>query len=164
VDDALTPEEASRLYEKYGYFLLRRCRTILRDASIADDALQQAFEKILRSGGAVRRAEKPLLWLYRVVDRCCFDLLRRRKRTPESSSDEELGTTCHPSIDIEARDAALKLLAMLSEEEMQIAVHLFIDGMSQGEIAKEVGVSRVTVNKRVRALRVRAEQTLGRNA
>ena len=39
----LTPEEAALLYEKYGFFLLRRCRTLLRDTASADDALQQAF-------------------------------------------------------------------------------------------------------------------------
>jgi RNA polymerase sigma-70 factor (ECF subfamily) len=162
VDDRLTSEEAARLYQQYGYFLLRRCRTILRDRSVADDALQQAFEKVLRSGGAVRRADQPLRWLYRVVDRCCFDILRRRRRILESSAEAMTGSTCHPDVGIEARDAALKLLATMSEQEMAIAVLLFVDGMSQGEIAEEVGVSRVTVNKRVQVLRARAERALGR--
>ena len=70
----------------------------------------------------------------------------------------ELGETAHPAVDIEARDAVLKLLGTMTEQEMQIAVLLFVDGMSQGEIAAEVGVSRVTVNKKIQALRARAEQ------
>ena len=162
MQDSLSPEDAALLYEKYGFFLLRRCRTILRDPALAEDALQQAFERILRSGGAVKHADEPLRWLYRVVDRCCFDLLRRRRRSIESPHDDEAGETAHPSIDIEARDAVLKVLATMTEQEMQIAVLLFVDGMSQGEIAEEVGVSRVTVNKRVHALRARAEQTIER--
>jgi RNA polymerase sigma-70 factor (ECF subfamily) len=158
----LTPEEAALLYEKYGFFLLRRCRTLLRDAASADDALQQAFERILRSGGAVKQASAPLRWLYRVVDRCCYDVLRSRRRSIESLESDEVGKTAHPAVDIEARDAALKLLGMMTEQEMQIAVLLFVDGMSQGEIADEVGVSRVTVNKKIQALRARAEQYSGR--
>ena len=159
----LTPEDAALLYEKYGFFLLRRCRTLLRDAASADDALQQAFERILRSGGAVKQASAPLRWLYRVVDRCCYDVLRsRRRRSIESPQSDEVGETAHPAVDIEARDAALKLLGMMTEQEMQIAVLLFVDGMSQGEIADEVGVSRVTVNKKIQALRARAEQYSGR--
>lgn len=158
----LTPEEAALLYEKYGFFLLRRCRTLLRDAASADDALQQAFEHILRSGGAVKQASAPLRWLYRVVDRCCYDVLRRRRRSIESPQSDELGETAHPAVDIEARDAALKLLGTMTGQEMQIAVLLFVDGMSQGEIAAEVGVSRVTVNKKIQALRKRAEQYSGR--
>jgi RNA polymerase sigma-70 factor (ECF subfamily) len=80
VDASLRTDEVSDLYAKYGFFLLRRCRTILRDPGLADDALQEAFVKILRSGGAVRDADEPLRWLYRVVDRCCFDALRKRRR------------------------------------------------------------------------------------
>ena len=152
------------MYHRYGFFLLRRCRTILRDTVAADDALQQAFEKILRRGGAVQTADEPLKWLYRVVDRCCFDMLRTRRRRLESPSDEETLSGARPDVDIELRDAVLKLLATMSEEEMQIAVLLFVDGMSQGEIAEEVGLSRVTINKKVQLMRARAEQTLGRES
>jgi RNA polymerase sigma factor (sigma-70 family) len=162
VSASLSPSDAARLYERYGFFLRRRCRTILRDASAADDALQQAFERILRGGAAVLEAEEPLRWLYRVVDRCCFDVLRSRRRSIESARGEEVGETAHPGVDLEARDEAMKLLGSMSDEEMRIAVLLFVDGMSQGEIADEVGLSRVTVNKRIQALRARALQTLAR--
>lgn len=158
----LSPEDAARLYERYGFFLLRRCRAILRDPAAADDALQQAFERILRAGGAVAHVDEPLRWLYRVVDRCCFDQLRRRRRSIESPHEREVGETAHPDADLEARDAVLKVLGTMNEQEMRIAVLLFLDGMSQGEIAHEMGVSRVTVNKKVQALRARAEQYLGR--
>jgi len=161
VDASLRTEEVSDLYAKYGFFLLRRCRTILRDPGLADDALQEAFVKIMRGGGAVREAEEPLRWLYRVVDRCCFDALRKRRRSVEDSGDEE-GASAHPSVAIEVRDAVLKLIDTLDEKEMRIALLLFVDGMSQGEIADEVGVSRVTVNKKVQVIRARADALLGR--
>jgi RNA polymerase sigma-70 factor (ECF subfamily) len=158
-DESLTTEEVAVLYERYGYFLLRRCKVILRDPALADDALQEAFVKVLRSGAAVRRADEPLRWLYRVADRCCFDVLRRRRRSPETLAPDE-GSSRHPSVDIELRDAVLRLLDALDEEQMRIAVLLFVDGMSQGEIAAEVGVSRITVNKRVQTIRARAEAWL----
>ena len=100
--ESLPPADAARLYETYGFFLLRRCRTILRDAAAADDALQQAFERILRSGGAVLHADEPLRWLYRVVDHCCFDVLRSRRRAIGSVHGEEVDETGHPGVDIEA--------------------------------------------------------------
>jgi RNA polymerase sigma-70 factor (ECF subfamily) len=171
VDASLRPEEVSALYAKYGFFLLRRCRTILRDQALADDALQEAFVKVMRGGGAIREADEPLRWLYRVVDHCCFDTLRKRRRSLEAARDPERdaegageGETAHPGVAIETRDAVLRLLGTLDESEMRIALCLFVDGMSQGEIADEVGVSRVTVNKKVQALRARAEQWLGRAA
>jgi RNA polymerase sigma factor (sigma-70 family) len=158
-DAPLSTDEVAALYQRYGYFVLRRCRAILRDPAPADDALQEAFVKVLRSGAAVRTAEEPLRWLYRVADRCCFDVLRRRRRSPETLAPDE-GHSKHPGVDIEIRDAVLRMLGTLDEDEMRIAVLLVVDGMSQGEIAAEVGVSRVTVNKRVQSIRARAEAWL----
>jgi RNA polymerase sigma-70 factor (ECF subfamily) len=160
---SLRTTSVSALYAKYGFFLRRRCRTILRDDALADDALQEAFVKVLRNEGALREVEEPLRWLYRVVDRCCFDALRKRRRSVESpSDDDEGGASAHPGVAIEMRDAVLRLLATFGDDEMQIALLLFVDGMSQGEIAEEMGVSRVTVNKRIQAIRARADAWLGR--
>jgi RNA polymerase sigma-70 factor (ECF subfamily) len=134
---------------------------ILRDHAAADDALQQAFEQILRRGSGIRSSDRPLLWLYRVIDRCCFDSLRRRRRASSFSLDAPEGDAAeepvHPNVDIELRDAAMKLLSNMTDEEKRLAVYLFVDGMSQGEIAQEIGLSRVTVNKHIAALRARAQ-------
>ena len=163
VDRSSLVADLSGLYTRYGYFLRRRCRTLLRDDALADDVLQEAFVKVLHNVEVLRDVEEPLRWLYRVVDRCCFDALRRRRRAGESVLDDERAGA-HPDSEIELRDAVLRMLAAFDDEEKQIAVMLFVDGMSQGEIAEEVGVSRVTVNKRVGALRRRAESWLGRPA
>jgi RNA polymerase sigma-70 factor (ECF subfamily) len=160
VDRSLAAEEVSALYVKYGFFLRRRCRTILRDDALADDALQEVFVKIMRGGAPVREVGEPLRWLYRVVDRCCFDALRRRRRTVDAPSDHE-AAGAHPGVAIELRDAVLRLLGTFDEQQMQIALLLVVDGLSQGEIAEEVGVSRVTVNKKIQAIRAGAAAWLG---
>lgn len=166
MDRSLHQADVSKLYAKYGFFLRRRCRTILRNDALADDALQEAFVKVLRSEGALEKVDEPLRWLYRVVDRCCFDALRKKRRSVESPlEDDDRSPTmasAHPSVDIEMRDAVLRLLATLSEDEMRIALLLFVDGMSQGEIADEMSLSRVTINKKVQAIRARAEMWLGK--
>jgi len=153
--------DIAALYARYGLLLRRRCRTILRDPALADDVLQEAFVKVLRNEAALRAVEEPLRWLYRVVDRCCFDALRRRRRAFEAPGDAEAASP-HPAVDLEVRDAVLRLLGTLREDEMQIALLLFVDGMAQGEIAAEVGLSRVTVNKKVQTIRARADAWLGR--
>jgi RNA polymerase sigma-70 factor (ECF subfamily) len=163
-DAALRPDEVSALYEKYGFFLLRRCRTIVRDEATAQDVLHEAFVRVMRTGAAVRDVSEPLKWLYRVVDHAAFDELRKRRRSIEESHDVEVGATPHPAVDIETRNAVVALLADLTDEEQRIALFLYVDGMSQGEIAEEVGVSRVTLNKRVQAIRARADAWLGRKS
>lgn len=149
------------MYRRYGFFLRRRCRILLRDASLAEDALQEVFVKIMRSGGDLKKADHPMRWLHRVADRACFDQLRRGKRIRNATPLDQIDELVHPGTEPELRQAVLEVLARMDEEEQQIAVMAFVDGMSQEEIARELGYSRVTVNKRVARIRERAAEVAG---
>ncbi|HEV3193874.1 MAG TPA: sigma-70 family RNA polymerase sigma factor [Polyangiaceae bacterium] len=163
---ALTHDEATALYRRYGFFLRRRCALLVRDAGLVDDAMQEAFMRFIRSGAELREMEQPLWWLYRVVDRCCFDQLRRGKRLRHADPIEQHtdAAFAHPGVAIEIRDAVLSLLTELDDRERNIAVLAFVDGMTQGEIAAELGTSRVTVNKKIQGIRERALRMLGGRA
>ncbi len=158
--EGLTRDEVTDLYRRYGMFLRRRCSLLLRDATLADDATQETFIKVLRAGAALRTASEPLRYLYRVADRACFDQLRRGKRMRQAKDIDDVASElpCHPGIDPEARRAALDVLAALDDAHKQIAVMAFVDGMTQQEIADEIGTSRMTVVKRVAHIRERAER------
>jgi RNA polymerase sigma-70 factor (ECF subfamily) len=157
--EGLTSAEVTDLYRRYGYFLHRRCKLIVRDAQLADDALQEAFVRILKSGAPVRTMERPLKWLSRVVDRCALDQLRRGRRLRSAEPvDDEVGP--HPSVAVEDRDLVLGVMRELDDEEQRICIMAFVDGMTQGEIAEEIGYSRVTVNKKIQGIRARAEKAL----
>jgi RNA polymerase sigma-70 factor (ECF subfamily) len=151
----LTNAEVTEIHRRYGYYLRRRCQVILRDRALADDAMQEVLLKLLRHGAAFRGAPHPMRWLQRVADRACFDQFRRGKRAREARPIEEAEDFVHPGVSPEVRRAVADTLAQLSEEEQQVAVMAFVDGMSQQEIADELGYSRVTVNKRVAAIRRR---------
>ena len=60
-----------------------------------------------------------------------------------------------PGVDPEARSAVLQSLERLDESEQSLAIMLFVDGLSQGEAAAEMGVSRVTINKRAQDIKAR---------
>ena len=159
----MTRDEVAALYQQYGFFLLRRCRLILRDDAAARDALQETFVKLMTHGATMQDTERPLRWLSRVAERCCLDAMRKNRRlqaaTPMDGIEDEVGA--HPSVDPAVRNAVLCLLGRLTEQEQRIAIMAFVDGMSQGEIAEEIGYSRVTVNKRVQAIRERARRLMG---
>ncbi len=155
----LSASDVGALYERYGFFLRRRCRMVLRDDALADDVLHESFLKIMRGGAELRNVEHPLRWLYCVVDRCCFDHIRKRSHLPKSMDvPDPVGP--HPGIQIETRDAILTILEELDDEERRIAMLAFVDGLSQAEIAEELGWSRVTINKKVQAIRTRADRIL----
>jgi RNA polymerase sigma-70 factor (ECF subfamily) len=159
----LTGAEVTDLYRRYGYFVRRRCALLVRDPQMADDAMHEAFIRLLTSGAPLRDATSPLAWIHRVVDQCCFDQLRRGKRLrgAEPLTGENDPAGAHPGVAIEIRDAVLGFLRALDDREQRIAVMVFVDGMTQGDVATEVGLSRITVNKIVQTLRDRAERTLG---
>ena len=155
----LTNDELTELYRRYGFLLRRRCRSILRNEAQAEDALQSAFMKMIESRS--RPVENRLAWMYRVVDRCCFDQLRRRKvRRAEPIEDHVDAGIAGPGVDVEARNAVLRILQDLSESEYEVAVLAYVDGAPQAEIAATLGLSRPTIWKRLVSIRERAARLL----
>ncbi len=157
VESRLTPEEVAAIYEQYGAFMHRRCRRILRDDALADDALQEAFVNLIRYGAQFRAAEAKLRWLYRLSDRCCFGQLNRRKKVAERELGGELPEVSGQPAPLEARDRVMRILGRLTEMEQKLAVLAYVDEFSQGEIGNETGWSRQTINKKLKAIRDKAQ-------
>ncbi len=152
----LSADEVSQVYRRYGALLQRRSRILMRDAALAEDALQELCATLLRRGETFREAESPYRWLCRAVDRTCLDLLRRGKRVRDAVTMDEIDPTGPaPGIDPDERIAALQALAQLDDAQQSLAIMLFVDGLTQGDAATELGVSRVTVNKRTQEIRLR---------
>ncbi|WP_240488967.1 RNA polymerase sigma factor [Labilithrix luteola] len=146
----------SDVYRRYGVVLGRRARLFLRDDALAQDAVQEFLTMLLRRGEGMRDAESPWRWMCRAMDRVCLDLLRRSKRSRDAMPLDDLDRVGPaPGVDAADRRAVLQSLERLNEQEQAIAIGVFVDGMSQGEVAAELGLSRVTVNKYVQ--RIRAE-------
>ena len=154
----MTHEEVAEAYRRYGSLVLRRCRRILRDDAAGEDALQEVFVRLLKYGDAFRRADSKVLWLYRVADRCCFDLLARRASRRES---ELLGESPAQGMqagqaEVEDRDVVMRFLSSFDDRVKQVAVLYYLDEMTQEEIAIATGWSRQTVFKKLSLLRQRA--------
>jgi RNA polymerase sigma-70 factor (ECF subfamily) len=158
----LTANEVSDLYRRYGFALGRRARLFLRDDSLSQDAVQELLAVLLKRGESVREADSAYRWMCRALDRVCLDLLRRTRRTREALPLEEVDTIGPaPGIDAVARRAVLESLEKLGEREQTIAIAVFVDGVTQGEVASELGCSRVTVNKHVQRIRAELMSSLG---
>lgn len=142
------------MYQRYGALLARRCRVLLRDPAQADDAVQELLSVLLRRGEGFRSADSPYRWLCRAADRACIDLLRRGKHLRSALDIDDLDPVgVAPGMDPEARCAVVESLERLDDEQQSLAIMLFVDGLSQGEAAAELGLSRVTINKRAREIR-----------
>jgi RNA polymerase sigma-70 factor, ECF subfamily len=155
----MAPEEITEAYVKYGPYVLRRCRRILGTEAAAQDALQEAFMRLVRRADLFAGADSKLAWLYRVAERCCFDQLSR-PATRAARPIEELRTEPWDSSSAmvaEDRDMVMKFLGGLEDKLRQVAVLHYLDEMGQEEIARAIGCSRQTVVNRLAAIKQRVE-------
>ena len=154
----LTEREVGAAYECYGHLVLRRCRAILRDDDLAQDALQEVFVRLMRYGGKFKQADSPLRWLYRVSDRVCFDLIKATKRQPESreSTVQQRSDASRPDQAVADRQAVLRFLAHFDDKTKQIAILHYVEELPQERIAQETGWSRQTIHKKLQRLRAKA--------
>jgi len=152
VDDEATVADA---YQRMGALVRARCRKILRDHAAADDAMQEAFVRLWRALPAYREATSKLAWMYRVSDRCCFDVLARQRSRRESPMSAE-PVQAPPQQAVEDREVVLAFLGRFDPRLQEVAVLHYLDQMTGEEIATATGWSRQTVVKKLQHLKERA--------
>jgi len=140
------------LYELYGYAVHRRCLWLLREPAQADDALQEVFLKVLRYGQSFR-GENPLGWLYRIADRHCFNMIRKRENRTRFDILEQTAESEQKMGEATSRAYLARLVAQVLAEcprrVGEVAVLYYVDGMTQDEVSRAVGCSRKTIKKRL---------------
>ena len=159
------PSRAAALYRTYGPAVYRRCLKLLRDQEAAKDAAQDVFVKLVRDMDRLTD-ELALPWIYRVATNHCLNLLRSRRRrgTEVDSADEALDLAPSAESPYPARSLAQAVLARFDEGTQAVAVGILVDGMEQEELARALGISRKTVQRRLERFLERARDFLTESA
>ena len=153
--------DVNKLYREYGPMVLRRCRRLLGSEEDAVEAMQEVFVRVIeRADRLDDRAPSSLL--YTIATNHCLNVIRTRSRRPQVA-DGELLERIAGLDDEEGRVfARLTLASILGKERAStrtMATLYWVDGMTYEEVAAEVGMSVSGVRKRLRGLRVMAQQT-----
>jgi RNA polymerase sigma-70 factor (ECF subfamily) len=133
---------------------------IVRDATLMDDALQEAYVKAYRALPGFRGDAGFGTWLYRIVHNSCIDLMRRtRDHMPLNPELAVAGPPLEPGV-IAGVDVANALDA-LSVEHRSVLVLVDALGFDYGDAAEVLDVPIGTVRSRLararRAMRRRLE-------
>jgi len=146
--------EITALYERYSGMVLRRCRQLLREEALAEDAAQDVFVQFLRHGDRLT-AEFPSSLLYRIATNHCLNLIRDLRRQDPHIEEwlRRLSDWEDPAPRLEARSLLARLFGKHEESTRTMAVLHLLDGMTLEEVADEVGMSVSGVRKRLRTLR-----------
>lgn len=149
------------LYRRYGAQVERRCQRILGNRAEALDATHEVFMKLLEHPDAFAHKSEWMTWLYRVATNACLNRLRAARIRQEAwlLEPQEEGASDHLEESTKLRQFLSGVFEGVDETTQTIAIHYFVDEMNQEEIAQLVGLSRVTVNKRLMAFRELARTT-----
>ncbi len=160
----MTQESIDGLYRSHAFVVFRRCRQLLQDADEARDAMHETFLKFIEDPSAFRGSSSPATFLFGVATHLCLNRIRNRAARDaawqENVARAVQGGQAGLHDAAEARSIAAALLSRVDEESATIALYHFVDGLSQGEIAKLVGRSRVTVNQKLQRFRREAQLAL----
>lgn len=124
---------------------------ILRDAGLAEDALQQALVTSWRELPALREPDKFLAWLTRLLVHECYAESRRRTRMTAHIRilPTELPGTQDEAEAIARRDQLERGFRRLPEDQRAVLVLHHYVGLQPIEIAETLGISSGTVRSRL---------------
>ncbi len=164
-------EELVARYERKVYTIAYRYMGNPEDAS---DLAQETFLKVFKSIDKFRGESSFSTWIYRITANICKDELRKIKRKPQTSLDQEIwldeGSVIRQVVDEKPTpDEAFEqkelwnylqdLIANLSPEYRMVIVLRDINGYSYEEIAQITETSLGTVKSRLnRARKALSEQ------
>lgn len=154
--------EVDQLYRRYATALRRRALAILGRGGDADDVVHEVFLKAMTHAPELTREASPMTWLYRVTTNACLDRLRVQSRRRELLEVARAARDEASSADLTANLTLAQLLPRVPEEVRAVAIHFYVDEMTQNEIAEHLGVSRRTVGHRLEAFRTHASAMVAR--
>ncbi|MBI4816194.1 MAG: sigma-70 family RNA polymerase sigma factor [Deltaproteobacteria bacterium] len=159
--------ELEQAYRLHGGAVFARCRYLLRSEDAAKDATQEVFVRAVTHWDSFRGDASPSTWLLRIATNHCLHLLesqragwRERFRRFSEHADEVKAHDAAPS---DTREDVRRVLSRFDAETQAIAIHYFVDEMTQAEIGALLGRSLPTVRKRLENFTRIAKKELGRD-
>jgi RNA polymerase sigma-70 factor, ECF subfamily len=154
------------LYDRFGRIAYGLSLRIVRDRSLAEDAVQEAFLGIWRSADRfVAERAKASSWILTLVHRRAVDLVRReeRRRAEPIESAPEPATG---SADEEAwlrlqRERVQDALRRLPDQQREALELAYFGGFTQSELADRLGEPLGTIKSRMFSGLSRLRELLG---
>jgi RNA polymerase sigma factor (sigma-70 family) len=155
------------LMARHGAMVRAVCRRYLRDPHAADDAFQATFLVLIHKAGLVRWRESIGGWLFevatRVARKAAGQAVRRsaREGAAANAASEPAGPA--PASDLTALQVALdEELRRLPEKFRTPLVLCHLEGLSQDEVARRLGVTDGQLRGRLYRAKERLRERLAR--
>jgi RNA polymerase sigma-70 factor (ECF subfamily) len=150
-------ETLAALVSQYAATLYRVAFSVLRNPADAEDAVQEAFLRVLRHRDTLDEVRDRRVWLIRIVWNIVLDRKRRAKTRPETDDVAELARVL-PSDGLTAEQIAsaaqhhahvLACIDQLPAKERQVLMLSAFEELSSVEIASVLGITESSVRSRL---------------
>ncbi len=142
------PAAFELLYDRYEAQLFSLCLRLLGNRAEAEDALQDAFAKVVDRRHSFRAEGRFRSWIFTIVRFTCMDRLRVSKTEQRflARMDESERVETHEGAAL-ARTDVNRLLMGLPADQREVLVLHRLHGFSQAEIAEMVGSTEEAVRQ-----------------
>jgi RNA polymerase sigma factor (sigma-70 family) len=152
----------AELVRRHGPMVLRVARRVLQDRQDAEDVFQAVFLVLARKAATVPWRESVGGWLFPVARHLAVKQRARRERRRQIEAQAQ-PIACDPEpADPELRSILDEELGRLPEHYRAVVVLCYVEGHSQGQAARQLGLSAGEVRGRLDRARQRLRQRLTR--
>ena len=149
------------VYSRYASAVFSMARYMLREPALAEEVTQEVFISVWRKAASYHPMRgAPKSWLMSVAHHRVIDQIRRRRRSPVTTSEGEdelmwqnlvspASTEEQAHANLE-REQVLESLKSLPDEQRQVVLLSYYKGYSHSEIAEKLGLPLGTVKTRLR--------------
>jgi len=150
-------ETLAALVGQYAGTLYRVAFSVLRNSADAEDAVQEAFLRVLRHRDTLGEVRDQRVWLIRIVWNIVLDRKRRAKTRPETDDVAELARVL-PSDGLSAEQIAsaaqhhahvLAHVERLPAKEREVLMLSAFEELNSVEIAEVLGITESSVRSRL---------------
>ncbi|MBA3384786.1 MAG: sigma-70 family RNA polymerase sigma factor [Actinobacteria bacterium] len=142
------------LYDRYGRVAYGLALRVLRDAALAEDAVQEAFLAVWRSAHRyIPERSKASTWILTFVHRRAVDLVRREERR-RADQLTDVDSVVGGMVDEEAwlrleRERVQGALRQLPDHQREAIELAYYGGFTQSELAERLGQPLGTIKSRM---------------
>jgi RNA polymerase sigma factor (sigma-70 family) len=140
------------LLTRHAPLVLGVCRRTLHDPHDVEDAFQAVFLVLARKAGQLDRRAPLSNWLFSVARLAALKLRRQRAARPAAEAKAQSWPAPDPLAEITARELYSALdeeLARLPEKYRAPLLLCYLEGQTQDEAARHLGLSLATVKRRL---------------
>jgi RNA polymerase sigma factor (sigma-70 family) len=159
-------EALGELYDRYGRVAYGLAFRMLRNESLAEDAVQEAFLAVWRTAARfIPERAKASTWILTLAHRRAVDLVRREERRRTEPLEETAEPATETGVEESAwlgfqRERVQEALKRLPDEQREALELAYYAGFTQSELADRLGQPLGTIKSRMFAGLGRLRQLL----